>query len=152
MPIHIVDGDIFNSNAEAWIVPVNVQGSMGAGLAMAFKFRYVHLFLEYKDLCDKKKISVGKVVFFEQKVKPIPKWIVLFPTKKEWAKLSKIEYIEDGLVHLELELENYKIKSLAMPALGCGRGGLPWYDVKALIQHKLSNSPVEIMLYPPKGI
>ena len=43
------------------------------------------------------------------------------------------------------------IRSIAVPQLGCGNGGLDWADVRPIIEAKLSGLDVELLLLPAGG-
>jgi O-acetyl-ADP-ribose deacetylase (regulator of RNase III) len=62
-----------------------------------------------------------------------PRYIVNFPTKRHWKENSRIEDIELGLSALAETVEQFQLKSIAIPPLGCGLGGLNWHDVRPLI-------------------
>jgi O-acetyl-ADP-ribose deacetylase (regulator of RNase III) len=81
-----------------------------------------------------------------------PKFIVNFPTKKHWKSKSKFQDIEQGLDDLIKVVKKYKIRSIAVPPLGSGLGGLNWLDVKKLIIAAFDRVPdVAVHLYEPKG-
>lgn len=130
-------GNLFDEKVDAYVNAVNCVGVMGKGIALEFKKRYYDVFEKYKYECLKGSVYPGKILSIKVD-KEYPKWIIHFFTKNHWKELSKIEYIEKGLDELRNELEILKINSLAMPALGCGLGGLNFGDVKKLIEQKLS--------------
>lgn len=115
--------DILKSDAELILIPVNCVGVMGAGLAKQFKEKFPHLYSQYRKLCESNAIDVGK-----EPVVLCGKWC-MFPTKKHWKNPSKLEYIESGLK----KLSETEYKTIAVPKLGCGCGGLNWNDVKQLV-------------------
>jgi len=146
--IHIVEGDIFKSKAQALVNPVNCVGIMGKGLALKFKNKFPDMFLEYKKHCQEDIIQIGKMFVYSIFHKNKDWYIINFPTKKHWRENSKIEYIEEGLKDLVKEIEKLKLTSIAIPALGCGLGGLEREDVSALIKKYLSDiQDVEILFY-----
>ena len=152
--IKICQGSIFDSKAEALINPVNCVGVMGAGLALAFKKRYPLNFQFYKDLCDFGALRLGHpLMYFEVNAEKTDyKFIVNFPTKHHWRDKSILESISYGLVMLDNLIHIYDIKEVAMPALGCGLGGLDWGDVKPLIYKQFEEYDyVTIHLYEPKN-
>lgn len=122
---------------------------MGKGLALQFKKKYPLNFKIYKDACTSGYLRPGKMLT----VKEDGKYIINFPTKDNWRKKSKIEYIEEGLESLLDEIEEHNIKSIAIPPLGCGNGGLDWQAVHKLIEDAFGNynSNVEVYIYPPAG-
>lgn len=122
--ITINKGDIFESECQYLVNPVNCEGIMGKGLALQFKAKYPSVFTMYQDLCDKKQVKIGQLVLIDN--------VILFPTKDKWHKPSKIEYIALGLPKLGELIK--KVPSVAIPALGCGLGNLRWIDVKNLFE------------------
>ncbi len=53
-----------------------------------------------------------------------PRLIINFPTKRHWRGRSRLADIESGLDDLRRVLIERDIRSVALPALGCGLGGL----------------------------
>lgn len=140
--IHIVKGNIFQSEAEVLVNPVNCDGVMGAGLALQFKRAYPEMFLDYL----RQDLEPGKLHCFQA-----DRLIINFPTKVHWRDLSRIEYIRSGLVALAFEIGQRGIKSIAIPPLGCGLGGLKWTEVGPMIEQMLGELPVEIFIYAPEA-
>lgn len=135
MPIVFTKGDIFEIDAEVLVNPVNCVGVMGAGLAKEFKARFPGHYEFYKENCDDGAVSIGQLgggVYND-------KHIVYLPTKLHWKDPSKLEYIEEALKSLKRHIINFKHSSVAIPALGCGLGGLDWKDVKQLIKDTLND-------------
>lgn len=135
------------SSAEALVNTVNCEGYMGKGIAYQFKLQYPQNNTDYVKACKNGSLTVGKLHFFKES----GKIIINFPTKNKWRVNSKIEYIEDGLNELVKLIHTLNIKSIAIPPLGSGNGGLIWAEVKTLIEHKLSELPndIEIYIYEP---
>ena len=97
------------------------------------------------------RLRVGKCLVFETAYFTNPKYIINFPTKHNWKDNSRYEYIRDGLVDLEKIIKSYEIKSIAIPALGCGLGNLNWVDVEKLFLQQLSGlESTEITIIKPK--
>ena len=121
--------DILNEETEAIINTVNCDGFMGKGLALQFKKKYPYNYEKYKQACEKRKVKVGKMFVFRTNSLFNPKYIINFPTKDHWQGSSHMGYIQDGLKDLVKVIKRYNIKSIAIPPLGCGYGGLRWEDV-----------------------
>ena len=138
-----VKGDIFNSQMETIVNPVNCVGVMGKGLALEYKRRYPALFLSYKSTCARKLIIPGRVYVSRQQDKKV----LLFPTKDHWKDPSKYEYIDSGLTYFAKNYKALKIRSCAFPRIGCGLGGLDWEKVKALLEKHLGDLDIEIEVY-----
>jgi O-acetyl-ADP-ribose deacetylase (regulator of RNase III) len=142
----ISNGNIFESKCEAWVNPVNCIGVMGAGLALAFKRKFPQMFKEYKQVCKKKKLIPGLVHVWQGKN---PKYIINFPTKDDLSP-SKLIYISTGLITLVKEVKDRDIKSIAIPALGSGLGGLNWKNVKYYLDLFSEDLPeVIVEVYEP---
>lgn len=156
--ITFISGDIFDSECQTLVCPVNCVGVMGRGLAVEFRKRFPDVYEEYKQLCSVRRLSVGNIYFVEI---PDPhnerilqnKKILLFPTKYHWKDKSNIEDIENGLKMLLCLYykEKYKFKheSLAVPALGCGLGGLEWKQVRFIMIEYLSQLDIPVEIYEP---
>lgn len=144
--ITLCQGSIFDSDCLALVVPVNCVGVSGKGLALEFKKRYPASYNKYRSACKSGEFKIGRVL----PIKEYGKWIVHFPTKEHWSHPSEYEYIGDGLITLATWIQEAKIESVAIPALGCGLGGLEWSRVQQMIEETFSGSTTRIDLYPPK--
>jgi O-acetyl-ADP-ribose deacetylase (regulator of RNase III) len=90
-------------------------------------------------------------IFDNGKLK-IPRYIINFPTKRHWRDNSRIEDIQSGLRALIEDVRRLGIRSIAVPPLGCGLGGLNWHDVRPMIEKSFSELPdVRVLLFPPEG-
>ncbi len=148
--IKYVTGDILESKAAALINTVNTVGVMGKGIALQFKKAYHNNYKAYADACKRNEIKIGKLfIIKDSNLSSEEKYIINFPTKKDWRKPSEYIFIESGLDDLIRVLKAYKIKSIAIPPLGAGNGGLEWEKVKKIIEHKLNNLDVEIIVFEP---
>ena len=145
--IKYMTGDLLLSSASALVNTVNCEGAMGKGIAYQFKQQYPENFKDYRRVCQSGALRPGKLHTFHEG----SKLIINFPTKDCWRNPSKMEYIESGLDELTQLICSHNIKSIAIPPLGCGNGGLAWAEVRKVIEHKLSNVSQgrEIFLYEP---
>ena len=141
-----VHGDILESDAYCLVNTVNCEGYMGKGIAYQFKLKFPDNNQSYIKACRSGQLTVGKLHYSYEK----DKMIINFPTKIEWRANSKIEYIEAGLDELRYLIEKLKIKSIAIPPLGCGNGGLNWDEIRPLIQQKLDTiKNTDIFIHEP---
>jgi O-acetyl-ADP-ribose deacetylase (regulator of RNase III) len=139
-------GDILLTDAEALVNPVNTVGVMGAGLAAQVKHTFPVIFREYKDACQRGGLRIGFVIAHPTGTHP--RYIISFPTKQHWRDPSKLEWIDRGLMSLRQTVEELNIRSVAIPPLGCGLGGLAWPDVRELIDKRLGELvDVDVVLY-----
>jgi O-acetyl-ADP-ribose deacetylase (regulator of RNase III) len=140
------DGDLLASDAEALVNAVNCAGVMGKGIALEFKRRFPGNFAAYRTACAAGEVRVGRMFVHEDDVRVI----VNFPTKKHWRSRSRLEDVAAGLDDLVRVVREWKLGSVAVPALGVGNGGLDWADVSPLVHYKLGGlSGVTVELYRP---
>jgi len=144
MTIIYTDGDILMDPAEAIVIPVNTVGVPGAGLAKAWAKKDPDAAGIYKALCEKGLVTIGEINII---IHGDSRWII-FPTKEHWKHPSRLEWIEQGLKDLQPQVTG--LESLAVPALGCGFGGLEWDAVRRLLEKYLTPLSASITIYPPK--
>ncbi len=145
-------GNLFEAEVEALVNTVNTVGVMGKGIALQFSRAFPEIMKPYKNACKSGKLEVGNVFTVRVSMLEGPKYIINFPTKKHWKGDSKIEFIQSGLQSLKDEIERLGIKSVAIPPLGCGLGGLRWSDVKREMESILAElTDVEVLVYEPAG-
>ena len=148
----IVDakGNLLAAPAEAHVNTVNTVGVMGAGVALQFRQAYPEMFRAYAAACKAGEVQPGRMHIFERATFDNPKFIINFPTKRHWRGKSHMEDIEAGLQALVADVRRLRIKSIALPPLGCGNGGLDWEVVRPLIERAFARLPeVEVQLYSP---
>lgn len=150
--IRFTTGDLIASDAEALVNTVNTVGVMGKGIALQFKETFPKNFAAYASACRTGGFNIGKLLVTKEN-DPCgkDKIIINFPTKKHWRYPSRYEYIEVGLKELAKVIQEYGIKSIAIPPLGCGNGGLKWDIVKKMIEDGLSNLDADIIIYEPNA-
>lgn len=141
--IEYVSGNIFDSKADVIVNPVNLKGVMGKGLAKQFKDRYPKMFRIYSNACKNGSFEMSKLMLISEE----DHRILLFPTKIDWRKPSKLEYIKEGLDKFIDNYERLNIKSIAFPKIGCGLGGLDWADVDFILNYYLGNRNLNVYIY-----
>ncbi|MDD4284217.1 MAG: macro domain-containing protein, partial [Fermentimonas sp.] len=147
--IQFTKGNILKADVEALVNTVNTVGVMGKGIALDFKNQFPDNYRIYRKAYEKGELKIGKVLLTNTGLFS-PKYILNFPTKKHWRGYSKLEYISEGLKDLVNLIHEYNIKSIAIPPLGCGNGGLEWEKVKPLMLNALTPlQGVEIIIYEP---
>jgi len=143
-------GDILTGPAQALVNPGNCIGVMGRGLALQFKRAFPANFTAYATACQRDEVQPGRMFVYETGAATSPRYIVNFPTKRHWRDESRIEDIRDGLTALVGELRARCIRSVAIPALGSGLGGLDWMDVRPLIEQALTGLPdADVIVFEP---
>jgi O-acetyl-ADP-ribose deacetylase (regulator of RNase III) len=148
--MEFVTGNLFEAGTQALVNTVNTVGVMGKGIALQFRNMFPENYKLYVAACKRNELQPGKLLIVTEHQLKGDRIIVNFPTKTEWRLKSKYEYIEEGLKELEKAIQQYQIKSIAIPPLGCGNGGLKWEKVKPMIEHYLGHlDDVEIQVYEP---
>jgi O-acetyl-ADP-ribose deacetylase (regulator of RNase III) len=149
--IQYTQGDILQADAEALVNTVNCVGVMGRGIALRFKNAYPANFKAYAAACKRGDVQPGRMFVYDTELPP-PRWIINFPTKRDWRGKSRIEDIEAGMCALVHEIRTRGISSIAIPPLGSGLGGLAWSDVRPIIGAALVELPdVRVIVYEPGG-
>jgi len=145
-------GDMFKSQCQTITNTVNCLGASGAGIALIFQRAYPHYNIDYKRHCRAGEIRTGQVLLYKPPpdvAATHPHWILNFPTKDDFRKPSRLSYIRTGLEHLLATYKAWGIDSLAIPALGCGKGGLSWAVVEPIMIDYLSHMDIPVEIYPP---
>lgn len=144
-------GDLLSADVDALVNTVNTVGVMGKGIALQFKKRFPGNFKAYAAACKAGDVETGRMFIFDAGQLVRPRWIINFPTKRHWKSNSRIEDIDAGLDDLARAIADLGIRSIAVPPLGCGLGGLRWTDVKPLIEAKLAALDAEVVVFAPEG-
>lgn len=148
--IKFTTGDILSANTQALVNTVNCVGIMGRGIALQFKNEFPDNFQAYASACARDEVQPGRMFVFERRRLTNPKFIINFPTKRHWKGKSRIEDVDSGLIALAREIHNRGIRSIAIPPLGSGLGGLDWLDVRPRIISALEHlQDVEVTIYEP---
>lgn len=145
-------GNLLTAEVDALVNTVNTVGVMGKGIALQFKRAYPANFSAYRAACDRGEIQPGRMFVVDTAVNGPRKYIVNFPTKRHWKSNSRLEDISAGLDDLVRVVREQGIRSIAIPALGCGNGGLDWQVVRPLIEQACARTPdVRAVIFPPAG-
>lgn len=148
--IKFTRGDILEAQAEALVNTVNCVGVMGRGIALQFKHAFPDNFKAYAAACRREEVQPGRMFVFDTGKLTLPRYVFNFPTKRHWRGKSRIEDIRAGLVTLAEEVRERGIRSIAVPPLGAGLGGLDWPVVRALIDEHLSGlEDVAVQVFEP---
>lgn len=144
------EGNLLEADVDALVNTVNTVGVMGKGIALQFKRAFPDNFAAYARACKAGEVEVGRMFIVERLASP--RYIVNFPTKKHWSRPSKLSYVKDGLADLVVQVKGRGIRSIAIPPLGAGNGGLPWAEVRPLIEDAFAEvEDVRVLLYEPRS-
>jgi O-acetyl-ADP-ribose deacetylase (regulator of RNase III) len=143
-------GNLLEADVEAVVNTVNTVGVMGRGIALMFKERFPENYRTYQAACKAREVRTGQMFVTASDELQGPRWIINFPTKEHWKAPTRIEWVKSGLADLVRVIQEKGIRSIALPPLGCGNGGLQWSDVRPLIVSALSRlEGVEVVVYEP---
>jgi len=150
--IEFTTGDILRADAEALVNTVNCVGIMGRGVALQFKNAFPANFKAYEAACAREEVQPGRMFVFETRELTGPKFIINFPTKRHWRGKSRMEDIDSGLRALVAEIRNRRIRSIAIPPLGSGLGGLNWAEVRPRIEAALRGfDDLHVIVFEPNS-
>lgn len=150
--IEHVSGNLLEADAEALVNTVNTVGIMGKGIALQFRQAYPENYEAYRKACERGEVEPGRMFVFHTGQLGNPRHIINFPTKRHWKGKSKMADIEAGLAALVKLVQDERIRSIALPPLGCGNGGLDWEDVRPRIVAAFAALPeTKVLVYAPAG-
>jgi O-acetyl-ADP-ribose deacetylase (regulator of RNase III) len=148
--IHYATGNLLDAHAEALVNTVNEVGVMGKGIALMFREAFPENTRAYEEASHRKEVKIGKMFVTRNNDLTGPKWIINFPTKKHWRQPSRLEFIREGLSDLVRVIKEKGIRSIALPPLGCGNGGLEWLHVRRELEAALGElGGVDITIFEP---
>lgn len=149
--IEFMRGDLLKQDVEALVNAVNCAGVMGRGIALQFRKAFPENFQVYESACKRGEVRPGSMIVFQTDLLKNPRYVINFPTKRHWRDKSRLSDIESGLEALIAEVKRLGICTIALPALGCGLGGLEWRDVRPRIEKAFSAVPeVHVRLFEPE--
>lgn len=150
--IEITRGNLLSAETEAIVNTVNCVGVMGRGIALQMKNAYPANFRVYAAACRHGEVEPGRMLVVETGQLANPRYIINFPTKRHWKGKSRVADIESGLTALVAEVSRLGLRSIALPPLGCGLGGLDWHDVRPRIESAFADlTDVRVLIFAPAG-
>ncbi len=145
-------GNLLEADVEAVVNTVNTEGVMRKGIALQFRKAYPDNYEVYRRACKAGEIQPGRMFIFDRQALANPRFIINFPTKRHWRNPSRMEDIESGLKALVAEVRRLGVRSVAVPPLGCGLGGLPWREVLQRMREAFAQVPeIRWLVYEPAG-
>lgn len=145
-------GNLLEADVDALVNTVNTVGVMGKGIALQFKRAFPEMFRDYTRAAKRGELALGQMHVWRTGLLTGPRFVINFPTKGHWKARSRLQDIDRGLESLVAVVRDLGIRSLAVPPLGCGHGGLEWRDVEPVLRRTLSGlEDVDVLIYPPHG-
>ncbi len=150
MSLRLTSGDLLASGCDALVNAVNTKGVMGAGLARQFADRYPAMLADYRAQCAR-GLAPGALHAWRATEAPNV-WVLNVATKDHWRDPSRYAWAADGLLALRAWLTAHpEVRSVAVPPLGCGLGGLDWDAVYPMVRAALGDLPQDVVVYTPRG-
>ena len=149
MPIEFVCGDLFANayRVKAFAHGCNCQGSMGAGIAKGFRERNPEMYEQYRARCKAKprQFNLGDCWLWNEKGKP---WVFNLGTQERyWHARASYEAIEEALMKMRELADAEGVRSIAIPRIGVGYGGLSWRKVKAIVERVFADWSGRLVVY-----
>jgi len=143
-------GNLLTADVDALVNTVNTVGVMGKGIALQFRRAYPEMFADYTRAAKAGEVTLGRMHVWPTQALDGPRFVINFPTKRHWRSPSRMPDIEEGLDDLVRVVAELKIRSVAVPPLGCGNGGLDWGEVEPRIRAAFDALPdVDVRLFAP---
>lgn len=150
--VEFTTGNLLDADVEALVNTVNTVGVMGKGIALQFRKAFPRVYDAYRAACDAGEVKPGQMLVTQTGQVSGPRLVINFPTKRHWRGKSRIEDIDAGLRDLVRVLDEWDVRSVAVPPLGCGNGGLAWSLVRPRIECALRDlKQTHVLLYEPVG-
>ena len=136
------EGNLLNDQAEVLVNAVNRLGFMGAGIALAFKLRFPKMFQSYKESCKNGAYDESCLTLYKDQDKVIANLRTVDDKLK-----GQYSLVNKGLMELRDAMLEQGLKTVAIPPLGCGIGGLDSKQVLKAIMEIFQKTDITVYLY-----
>jgi len=144
-----VSGDILLSEAQAIAHGIAPGDHFNQGLALALRERFPAMAKDFRHYCHQDNPDAGGAWLWAG-----PERVVICLTTQEAAKDKKSnpgkaqeKHVNHALKALRALIEKEEIKSIALPRLATGVGGMEWGTVEALIEKYLGDLDTPVVIY-----
>lgn len=149
MAISYVSGDLFTNAyaAQAFAHGCNCSGAMGAGIAVGFRMRYPAMYEEYRRRCkaSPREFNPGDVFLWKDADQP---WVFNLATQEDyWRSRATYETVEQALETMRELASAEGVRSIAMPRIGVGYGGLSWRRVREIVERVFASWQDALYVY-----
>lgn len=144
-----MSGDIFRTYAPAIGHGVNTVGAMGAGIAVQFKERFPGMYDQYHYLCLQGELKPGETYVYEAGTGQlgIKMWVYNIASQDLPGPNARLEWLESGVKAMLIHARDNGVKSVALPRIASGIGGLDEVEVENLLTRLVAEYPVNIELW-----
>lgn len=144
--LDVVEGqDMFlYPNVESFAHGCNLSGVMGAGIARTFRTKYPQMFKRYQAIVS--KLELGDVYVYRHED---GRYVFNIMSQPRPGPYANPEAVVEGLRFVRgfVEAKEGAIRSVALPAIGTGLGGLETTSTIKKITRVLRGSDVNFLLF-----
>ena len=149
MSTEYVSGDLFVNrfNAQAFAHGCNCKGAMGTGIAKSFRERYPDMYEDYRRRCksEPREFNLGDCFLWKADHKP---WVFNLATQEHyWRCRASYQAIKESLETMKRQPDEEGIRSIAMPRIGAGYGGLSWNKIRPIAEQVFNSWPGKLYVY-----
>jgi O-acetyl-ADP-ribose deacetylase (regulator of RNase III) len=148
--IRYVEGDILQSKADAIAHGVAPNDDFHSGLALSIREMWPALYKDFRHYCRLEHPKAGGIWAWRgtnrQTVYSLMTQEAAYGQGAKPGKAS-VENVRHALAALAEESKKEGLKSVALPRLATGVGGLDWSDVEPLVERYLGPSPTVFYVY-----
>lgn len=148
MTLREEQGDLFECGLDAIAHGCNMRGVMGAGVAKEMRRRFPTMYKRYAVLCQSPGFHLGDCWFEYPEM--LSDFVVfnLMTQDKPGADAS-LGAVRHAVWDMIQQAEVLNIKTIGIPRIGCGIGGLEWGRVREAIMQVLDDTgtDVEVTVY-----
>ena len=137
-------GDLFaQEDLKALAHGCNCAGAMGKGIAVGFKERYPQMYKLYQSFCKAGAVPGEVFPYYDRDTDVV---IYNLMTQRHWTTPATIEAIEQSVRTMMEMLQDIQIKTVGIPKIGCGLGGLDWKDVLPVLESHSNGYDITIVV------
>lgn len=138
-------GDLFNSDAKMIGHGINCKGAMRAGIATQFSTRFPDMYEEYKKLCRQQAIKPGDVFYYFDEAEN--RHIANIASQYRPGPDARYSWTLKG-IRSALDIAQWHgYRSLALPRIACGIGGLDWNTLRENLIHEFKDHRVDLEIW-----
>jgi O-acetyl-ADP-ribose deacetylase (regulator of RNase III) len=142
-------GDILLTEAQAIAHGIAPNDHFNQGLALALRERFPAMAKDFRHYCHEQHPKPGHAWLWAGPEKVVINLMTQEPAKDEKAHPGKAttHNVDHALKELRAIIEKEGIKSVALPRLATGVGGLEWSEVEPLVEKHLGGLTIPVIVY-----
>lgn len=148
--LYEVSGDILKSKANAIVHGIAPNDHFAQGLALSLREQWPSLAKDFRHYCHVKNPQPGEAwIWSSSEGKRVINLLTQEAAKDHQSNPGKasVEAVNHALRELRKMIEQEGLKSVALPKIATGVGGLEWNQVRPLIEKHLGDLQIPVYLY-----